>query len=166
MSHERAALAQRHLAASQAAASQAMAASAKAFRRAAAAHERAALRHERAAAVGSGDKDEHERRAALHRAAQARDAQRADRVESLVPDERRHEQDGKDVDTVTAKRLPLASSNIALRLSSQLVRSSGLTASPPCTDPCLRGRRAQVPRIVTLMCLDRLIPSYAIRSPG
>jgi len=48
--------------------------------------------------AGSGDKDEHEQRAALHRAAQARDTQRAVRVESLVPDGHAHEQDGKDLD--------------------------------------------------------------------
>jgi hypothetical protein len=83
-SRERAESAQRHLAASQAAAGQAITASVDAFRRAALAHERAALHHERAAAAESGDKDEHELRAALHRVAQARDTQRADRVESLV----------------------------------------------------------------------------------
>ena len=96
-SRERAESARRHLGASQAAAGQAVAASAQAFRRAAQAHARAALHHERAAATGSGDTDEHERRAAIHREAQARDTQRADRAESLVPDEHAHKQDGEDV---------------------------------------------------------------------
>jgi len=65
------AAAQRHMAASEAAAERAIAASIRAFRRAAEAHERAAITHERAAATGSGDTDEHERQAAIHRLAAA-----------------------------------------------------------------------------------------------
>jgi hypothetical protein len=66
------------MAAAQAAAEQAIAANIRAFRRAADAHERAAIEHERAVAGGSGDKDEHERQAAIHRAAAATDMQRAE----------------------------------------------------------------------------------------
>src|SRR5215831_18940905 len=96
-SRERAESAQRNLAASQAAAGRALAASAYAFRRAAQAHERAARHHERAAAAGFGDKDKHEQRAAIHRTAQARDIQRADKAESLVPDDCVHWQDSEDL---------------------------------------------------------------------
>jgi anti-anti-sigma factor len=78
---ERTASAQRQAAASQAAAEQAIAASVRAFRRAAEAHEHAARQHERAAAAGFGDKDQHERQAARHRAAAVADTQRADRAE-------------------------------------------------------------------------------------
>ena len=56
-------LAQRQMAASQAAARTAISNGLHAFRTAAEAHERAALLHERAAAAGFGDKDEHERQA-------------------------------------------------------------------------------------------------------
>ena len=76
--------AQRHVAASQAAEDEAVAASVRAFRQAAEAHEHADLQHERAAAAGSGDKDEHERQAAFHRAAATADRQRAERARSLL----------------------------------------------------------------------------------
>jgi len=95
-SRDRARPAQRNLAAAQAAAGRATAASAEAFRRAAQARERAAMHLERAAAAGTGDKDEHEQRAAIHRAAQRRATQRADRAESLASGERGHEQDSED----------------------------------------------------------------------
>lgn len=39
-----------------------------------------AIQHERAAAAGFGDKDEHERQAAIHRAADVADTQRAERA--------------------------------------------------------------------------------------
>lgn len=77
---ERFASAQRHLAASQAAAEQAIACAVRALRRAAEAHERVALLHERAAATGAGDKDEHERQAAIHQAAAGADTQRAEHL--------------------------------------------------------------------------------------
>lgn len=76
--------AQRQAAASQAAAEQAIAASIRAFRRAAEAHEHAALQCERAAAAGFGDKDQHERQAARHRAAAAADIRRAKRAQLLL----------------------------------------------------------------------------------
>ena len=79
---ERMASAQRQAATSQAAAEQATAASIRAFGRAAEAHEHAARQHERAAAAGLGDKDQHERQAAIHRAAAAADTQRADHARS------------------------------------------------------------------------------------
>ena len=84
---ERIASARRHLAASQAAAERAVAASVRAFRRAADAHEQAGLQHERAAAAGFGDRDQHERQAAIHRAAAVADTRRAERAESLLQDE-------------------------------------------------------------------------------
>jgi hypothetical protein len=84
---ERIASAQRQLAASLAAADQAVAASVRAFRRAAEAHEQAGLQHERASAAGFGDRDQHERQAAIHRAAAVADTQRAERAESLLRDE-------------------------------------------------------------------------------
>jgi hypothetical protein len=84
---ERIASAQRQAAASQAAAEQAIAASIRAFRRSAEAHEQTALQYERAAAAGFGDKDQHERQAARHRAAAATDTQRAERARSLLRDE-------------------------------------------------------------------------------
>lgn len=76
--------AERRAAASQAAAQRAIAASIRAFRRAAEAHEHAALQYERAAAAGFGDKKEHQRQAARHRAAAAVDIQRAERAQSLL----------------------------------------------------------------------------------
>jgi predicted pyridoxine 5'-phosphate oxidase superfamily flavin-nucleotide-binding protein len=84
---ERIAAAQRHVAASRAAAERALAASVRAFRRSAEAHERAAIAHEQAAATGSGDKDEHKRRAAFHRAAAAASRQRAERAQWRLPGE-------------------------------------------------------------------------------
>lgn len=81
---ERIGSSQRQAAASQAAAEQAIAASIRAFRRAAGAHEHAAVQHDRAAAAGFGDKDQHERLAARHRAAAAADMQRAERARSLL----------------------------------------------------------------------------------
>ena len=65
---ERLTSAQRQMAASRAAARTAITNSLRAFRKAAEAYERAAL-HERVAAAGRGDKDQHERQAASHRAA-------------------------------------------------------------------------------------------------
>ncbi len=84
---ERLTSARRHLCAAQAAAEQAIAAAVRAFRRAAEAHERVALLHERAAAAGSSDKDEHERQAAIHRAAAVVDTQRAEHAQSLLRQE-------------------------------------------------------------------------------
>lgn len=81
---ERLASAQRHLAAAQASTEQAIAAAVRAFRRAAEAHERVALWHIRAAARDSGDKDEHERQAAIHRSAAAEDTERANNIRSLL----------------------------------------------------------------------------------
>ena len=95
---ERLSVAQRHLAAAQAAADRAIAASVGAFRRAADAHEHAALQYERAAAAGFGDKGEHERQAALHRAAAAADRQRAERARSLLRDEQADDAGGPDAD--------------------------------------------------------------------
>ena len=95
---ERLAAAQRHMAASQAAAERAIAASIRAFRRAAEAHQRAAIKHEQAAAAGSGDKDEHMRQAAIHRAAAAANLQRAERAQSQLPDEQADRARGPDVD--------------------------------------------------------------------
>ena len=88
---ERVASAQRQAAASQAAAEQAIAASIRAFRRSAEAHEQTALQYERAVAAGFGDKDQHERQAARHRAAAATDIQRAERARSLLRDEEAEE---------------------------------------------------------------------------
>lgn len=95
---ERLAAAQRHMAASRAAAERAVAASIHAFRRAAEAHERAAIKHEQAAATGAGDKDEHERRAAVHRAAAAASMQRAEHAQSQLSDEQADRARGPDVD--------------------------------------------------------------------
>jgi hypothetical protein len=85
VSSERFVLAQHHAAISQAAAEQATGASARAARRTADSHVRAALLHERVAAAGFGDTDEHERQAAIHRAAAMADAQRADDAQITAP---------------------------------------------------------------------------------
>jgi len=81
---ERIGSAQRQAAASPAAAEHAIASNIRAFRRSAAAHEQAALQYERAAAAGFGDKDQHERQGARHRAAAAADTQRAEYAQSLL----------------------------------------------------------------------------------
>jgi hypothetical protein len=81
---ERLTSAQRQMAASRAAARTAITNSLRAFRKAAEAHERATLQHERVAAAGRGDKDQHERQAASHRAAAAAATQRAERARSLL----------------------------------------------------------------------------------
>src|SRR5882672_2399039 len=70
----------------------------RAFRKAAGAHERAALQHERVAAAGRGDKDQHGRQAASHRAAAAAATQRAERARSLLSDEERNDMRGSDAD--------------------------------------------------------------------
>jgi hypothetical protein len=75
-------VAQRHLAAAE----RAIAASVLAFRRAADAHGHAAIQHERDAAAGFGDRDEHERQAAIHRAAAVADTQRAECAQLLLDD--------------------------------------------------------------------------------
>lgn len=84
---ERVAAAQHQVDASRAAAQQAIAASIRAFRLSAAAHERAALQHERNATAGIGDRAEHEREAARHRAAAAADTTRAEHSCSMLSDE-------------------------------------------------------------------------------
>ena len=89
---ERLTSAQRQMAASRAAARTAITNSLRAFRKAAEAHERAALQHERVAAAGRGDKDQHERQAASHRAAGA------ERARSLLSDEERNDMRGSDAD--------------------------------------------------------------------
>jgi hypothetical protein len=76
--------ARRQAAEAHAAAVRGLAAGAEAFRRAAEAHERAASVHERTAAAGIGDVREHERQAALHRAAAATDRQQAERAQLLL----------------------------------------------------------------------------------
>src|SRR5215831_9926126 len=81
---ERLEAAQRHATEAHAAAVQVLAASAGAFRRAAQAHERVASVHERAAKAGIGEVGQHERQAALHRAAAAADRHRAERAQSLL----------------------------------------------------------------------------------
>src|SRR5882724_1212637 len=58
----------------------------------------AALRHERGAAAGRGDKDQHGRQAASHRAAAAAATQRAGRARSLLSDEERNDMRGSDAD--------------------------------------------------------------------
>jgi hypothetical protein len=73
-----------NVALSQAAAQRAMVSSIHAFRRAAHAHVQTACQHERAAAAGIGDRDEHQRQAASHRAAATADEQRADRAQALL----------------------------------------------------------------------------------
>lgn len=83
----------------QAAAEQAITASIRAFRRAAGAHEHAALQHELAAAAGFGDKDQHERQAARHRAAAAADTQRAEHAQSLLRDEEAEDPRGPGVES-------------------------------------------------------------------
>jgi hypothetical protein len=90
--------AQRHLTAPQAAAQRAVTASVRALRRAAEAHERLALYHERAAATGTGDKGEHERQAAIHRAAAVADTQRAGRCPSLLWDGQADDARGPDAE--------------------------------------------------------------------
>ena len=95
---ERLISAQRHLAASQAVAERAIAVSVSAFRRAAFAHEHTAIQHERAAAAGFGDKDEHERQAAIHRAAAVADTQRAERALLLLGDEEADDIRGPNAD--------------------------------------------------------------------
>ena len=95
---ERLTSAQRQMAASRAAARTAITNSLRAFRKAAEAHERAALQHERVAAAGRGDKDQHGRQAASHRAAAAAATQRAERARSLLSDEERNDMRGSDAD--------------------------------------------------------------------
>jgi hypothetical protein len=95
---ERIGSAQRQAAASHAAAEQVITGSIRAFRTAAGAHEHAALQHERAAAAGFGDKDQHERQAARHRAAAAADTQRAEWAQSLPRDEEAGDARGPDAD--------------------------------------------------------------------
>jgi chromosome segregation ATPase len=104
----RLAVAQREMAVSRAAAEQAIAASVRAFRRAAEAHERAALQHERAAAGGFGDKDQHERQAARHRAAATADTRRAEQAQSLVPDEAADDACGPYADQALDRLINLA----------------------------------------------------------
>jgi hypothetical protein len=84
---ERLARAQRQTAVAQAAAQRGIAAAIHAFHSAGQAHDRLAAYHERAAAAGSGDKGEHERQAAIHRAAALADTQRAERAGMLLWDE-------------------------------------------------------------------------------
>ncbi len=124
---ERLASAQRHLAASQAAAEQAIAAAVRAFLRAAEAHERVAVLHERAAAAGSSDKDEHERQAAIHRAAVMADAQRAEHAQSLL---RLEEADGArepDADQALHRHVNLAASALpTYRLRSREPNPAGM----------------------------------------
>ena len=84
--NERLKTAQRHAAEAHAAAAEVMASSVEALRMAAEAHERVASLHERLAASGTGEVTEHQRRAALHRAAAVADWQRAERALSLVPE--------------------------------------------------------------------------------
>lgn len=90
---ERLESAQRHVTASRSTADEAIAASSRAFRASAEAHERAARQHERSAAAGSGDKDEHLRRAADHRAAAGADMQRAEDVQLRLPQEAQKERE-------------------------------------------------------------------------
>ncbi len=90
--------AQQHVAASQAAAQQAVAANGRAFRRAAEAHERVARHHERAAAAGLGDKDEHGRQAAIHRAGAMADTQLAEHAQSMFHDDETNDARGPDRD--------------------------------------------------------------------
>lgn len=82
---ERLEAAQRHAAEAQAAAAQVLASSVMAFHMAAEAHERVASLHVTASASGLGDVHQHERQAALHRAAAVMDRQRAKRAQSLLP---------------------------------------------------------------------------------
>ena len=81
---ERLEAAQRHAAEAHAAAARTLAAGVEAFRHAAEAHEHAASLHEQAAASGFGDGREHERQAALQRAAAAEDWRRAERAQLLL----------------------------------------------------------------------------------
>jgi hypothetical protein len=81
---ERLEAAQRHATEAHAAAAQVLASGVEAFRHAAVAHERAASLHEKAAAAGLGDVGEHERQAALQRAAAVEDWRRAERAQSLL----------------------------------------------------------------------------------
>ena len=81
---ERREAARRHAAQAHAAAVQALTFGVEAFRRAAEAHERSASAHDKAAASGLGDVREHERQAALQRAAAAEDWRRAERAQSLL----------------------------------------------------------------------------------
>jgi hypothetical protein len=83
-SGERMGAAHRHAAEARAAANLALASSAEAFRSVADAHERVARVHERAAVSGLGDVRQHERQAAMHRAAAVAERERADRAESLI----------------------------------------------------------------------------------
>lgn len=82
---ERLEAAQRHVVEAQATAAQVLASSVMAFHMAAEAHERVASLHVTAAASGIGDVHQHERHAALHRAAAVIDRQRAKRAQSLLP---------------------------------------------------------------------------------
>lgn len=84
--NERLEAAQRHATEAHATAAQVLASGVEALRMAAEAHERVASLHERLAASGIGEVTEHQRRAALHRAAAAADWQRAQRALSLVPE--------------------------------------------------------------------------------
>lgn len=88
---ERLAAARRYAVEAHAAVAEVLASSAEAFRHAAEAHERAASLHDTTAANGIGDVLEHQRQAALHRAAAAADRQRAERSQALISD---HEQAG------------------------------------------------------------------------
>lgn len=76
--------AQHHAAISEATAQQALAASIEALVHAAQAHERAAIRHEQTAAAAGGDREQHDKRAAFHRAAAAADRQRAETAQSIL----------------------------------------------------------------------------------
>jgi hypothetical protein len=82
---ERLEAAQRHAVEAQGAAAQVLASSVMAFHMAAEAHERVASLLETAAASGMDDVHQHERQAALHRAAAVIDRQRAKRAQSLLP---------------------------------------------------------------------------------
>lgn len=120
---ERVAAAQRHAAAAQTAAQHAIAASVRALRRAAEAHERVAREHERAAASGVGDTAEHERQAAVHRAAAAADTQRADQFRSLLQDQT---DDGRGSEADQALiRLAVAARGTVVPQSSSVIGAAG-----------------------------------------
>jgi hypothetical protein len=105
---ERIASAERHMAASRAAAQEAIAASIRCLRRAAEAHERVAHLHERAAAARWGNKDEHERQAAIHRAAAVADTRRAEQAQLLLRDGQADDARGPDADQALHRLVNLA----------------------------------------------------------
>ena len=121
---ERVVAAQHQVDASRAAAQLAITASIRAFRRSAAAHERAAFQHERNAAAGIGDRGEHEREAARHRAAAAADTKRAEQSYSMLSDEQAAGGSGPGTDQALNRR---AGQAVAVYVACRLRRIYGGT---------------------------------------